>query len=297
MYCPNCQKPIPDESLVCGYCGKPISDIDSDDSSAAKQKIEQCKNKIKETASVVASSLKTDTEKVSSSKSNNKKNKKKQNSQKAGGANCNSLKTQPQKDNQITKNNTDDKPINKNTKKIDFNQENIKSTTKNDQQNSANINNKSNDNNSGPSNKTNYSSDNHKLDKQLKTKKELEKAICKNIEDEAIANAAALAYAKTKKTLIPKIHRNFKPLSTAGFFFTEFLLLIPIINILMLFIWALRSKTNANRKAFARSILIWLLIILITSFSTLIVLMSMKIPVDPFYWFEQFKYYINSISI
>lgn len=290
MYCPNCQKPIPDESLVCGYCGKPISDIDSNESSVAKQKIEQCKNKIKETASVVASSIKTDTEKVISSKSNNKKRKKKQNQKNINNPNCNSLKTQTQKENK-----TDDKSLNANTEKNNSNEKNI--NIKNEHQNSNNIDNDYKDNNSDSNNKINYINDNDKLDEKLKIKKELEKAICKNIEDEAIANAAALAYAKSKKTLIPKIHHNFKPLSTAGFFFTELLLFIPIVNILMLFIWALCSKTNANRKAFARSILIWLLIILIVSFSALIVMISMKIPVDPFYWFEQFKYYINSISI
>lgn len=53
--------------------------------------------------------------------------------------------------------------------------------------------------------------------------------------------------------------RRDRPVSTVGFFWTEFLLLIPLLNLVLLFVWAFREKTNRNRRAFARSVLIWIL--------------------------------------
>jgi hypothetical protein len=65
-----------------------------------------------------------------------------------------------------------------------------------------------------------------------------------------------------------------KPISTAGFFFTQLLLLIPLLNILLLFVWAFRKRTNANRQAFARSILIWMLLFLIIAAVGLLIMVS-----------------------
>ncbi len=47
------------------------------------------------------------------------------------------------------------------------------------------------------------------------------------------------------------------PLKTRSFILMEFLLCIPILRIVMLFIWSFGKNTNLNKKAFARSILIF----------------------------------------
>ncbi|MDO4730895.1 MAG: hypothetical protein Q4B14_02035 [Clostridia bacterium] len=79
----------------------------------------------------------------------------------------------------------------------------------------------------------------------------------KKIEKEQIAKTAeALHRSETKLTR--KSLKKYKPMSTIGFFFTQLVLYIPVINIILLFVWSFRKNTNRNRKSFARSNLIWL---------------------------------------
>lgn len=75
-----------------------------------------------------------------------------------------------------------------------------------------------------------------------------------------ITEEPALPVKSSSMMSYSKLAKKRKPLSTAAFFGTQVLLLIPIVNLLLLFIWAFRKKTNSNRQAYARSILIWLLL-------------------------------------
>jgi hypothetical protein len=94
---------------------------------------------------------------------------------------------------------------------------------------------------------------------------------------------------------VPLLDKRTRPITTVGFFGTQLLLLIPLVNLLLLFIWAFRRKTNLNRRAFARSILIWLVILLVALLAVVVVLLVMKVPVDLNYWLQQLKDAVNRI--
>lgn len=92
-----------------------------------------------------------------------------------------------------------------------------------------------------------------------------------------------------------KLNKLVRPVRTGGFFFTELLLLIPVINVILLFVWAFRKRTNLNRKAFARSILIWILIVLLLVLAGLVTMIVLQMPTDYHYWISRFKELVNSI--
>ncbi len=92
-----------------------------------------------------------------------------------------------------------------------------------------------------------------------------------------------------------KMNKLVRPVRTGGFFFTELLLLIPVINLILLFVWAFRRRTNLNRKAFARSILIWILIALLLLLAGLIVMIILQMPMDYHYWIDRLKDLVNRI--
>ncbi len=50
------------------------------------------------------------------------------------------------------------------------------------------------------------------------------------------------------------------PLSTASFFWMPVIVAIPIVGLIVLLVWAFSKNTNVNRKHYARSVLIWVLI-------------------------------------
>lgn len=85
------------------------------------------------------------------------------------------------------------------------------------------------------------------------------------------------------------------PLSTASFFIMQIIFFIPIVNIIFLLIWSFKKNINANQKAFSRSILIWLLIILILLSFSLLALIILHYPLDLNVWFLKFKDFINNI--
>lgn len=91
------------------------------------------------------------------------------------------------------------------------------------------------------------------------------------------------------------LNKRNRPMKTASFFWTQVVLLIPVLNILLLFIWAFRKHSNANRKAYARSILIWIILVMVAVFSVLIAMLIMRYPMDLNYWIEQLKVWVNSI--
>ena len=50
------------------------------------------------------------------------------------------------------------------------------------------------------------------------------------------------------------------PLTTGQFFLMDLVGCIPLVGLIMYFVWAFGSNTNANRKSWARAKLIWVLI-------------------------------------
>jgi uncharacterized membrane protein YvbJ len=55
------------------------------------------------------------------------------------------------------------------------------------------------------------------------------------------------------------------PLSVKNYLGMFFLLLIPIVNIILLFVWAFDSSANINKSNFAKAYLIYMLILIIFS--------------------------------
>ncbi|MBR3182209.1 MAG: hypothetical protein IKF56_06175 [Eggerthellaceae bacterium] len=66
-----------------------------------------------------------------------------------------------------------------------------------------------------------------------------------------------------------------------------FLVCIPIIGLILLFVWAFGSKTAPSKKNWARANLVWILIGIILSVAIIIVAMVLNIPVADYmqqYW-------------
>ncbi len=86
------------------------------------------------------------------------------------------------------------------------------------------------------------------------------------------------------------------PLSTASFFLTQILFLIPIVNLFFILFWSFKKNVNPNRKAYARSVLIWMgLIIFVITFSILtLAFMQYRISFNVF--LSLLKNYLNSIT-
>jgi hypothetical protein len=74
-----------------------------------------------------------------------------------------------------------------------------------------------------------------------------------------------------KPAYSPFVPNNSAPLSTGQYFLMMFLLGIPILNIILVFMWAF-GDSNLNKKHFARAILIWALIGIILSVVSALVL-------------------------
>lgn len=48
-----------------------------------------------------------------------------------------------------------------------------------------------------------------------------------------------------------------RPISVGGWFFTLLILAIPVVNIVMYFIWAFVPAGNINRRNYCRAVLLW----------------------------------------
>lgn len=102
---------------------------------------------------------------------------------------------------------------------------------------------------------------------------------------------------KLEEAYIRRMAKRQRPLKTASFFWTEFLLLIPGVNLVLLFVWAFRKRANANRKAFARSILIWLLLFIVFLLIVLIVMIVLGVPIDKYIWLKSFQDWVAGLKI
>ena len=68
-----------------------------------------------------------------------------------------------------------------------------------------------------------------------------------------------------------------------------------VVNLVLLFIWAFRRRTNLNRKAFARSILIWIVIAMVLVLAAFIAMLIAGVPIELNYWLVQLKEAVNAI--
>jgi len=68
---------------------------------------------------------------------------------------------------------------------------------------------------------------------------------------------------KEKKSGKPCGHENNKVLGVGDWMITILLYLIPILNIIMMAVWAFSSSGNINRRNLSRACLLWIIILLI----------------------------------
>lgn len=76
------------------------------------------------------------------------------------------------------------------------------------------------------------------------------------------------------------INKQNKPLSMLGFLAMQIALLIPVVGFILMFIWSFGRNTNANRKAYARSILVWLLVFCVVILFVILTFMFMGYPIS-----------------
>ena len=89
---------------------------------------------------------------------------------------------------------------------------------------------------------------------------------------------------KLEEAYLRRMAKRQRPLKTAS-------------NLVLLFVWAFRKKANANRKAFARSILIWLLIFIVFLLIVLIVMIVLGVPIDKYIWLKSFQDWVAGLRI
>lgn len=86
------------------------------------------------------------------------------------------------------------------------------------------------------------------------------------------------------------------PLSTANFFLTQVLFLIPVVNLFFILFWSFKKNVNQNRKAYARSKLIWSIIITVIIIFTILTLVFMEYAISFNVFLRLLKNYLNSIT-
>ncbi len=107
--------------------------------------------------------------------------------------------------------------------------------------------------------------------------------------------AETKAEGETEEAAPAEEDKRLKPTKTSGFFWAEFLLVIPIVNIVLLFVWAFSKKVRYGRRNFARSLLIWALIAVIVGIAGFVTMLVLKQPLDINYWVDQLKDAVNHI--
>ncbi len=60
----------------------------------------------------------------------------------------------------------------------------------------------------------------------------------------------------------PVVEKTDKPMTVMGWILTFFLLSIPVINIIMILVWAFSRKTNTSKRTFIQASLIWTLLLI-----------------------------------
>jgi len=55
------------------------------------------------------------------------------------------------------------------------------------------------------------------------------------------------------------------PVTVGNWMLTILIMMIPLVNIIMLFVWAFSSTTSASKSNWAKATLLWMLIVIIAS--------------------------------
>lgn len=108
-----------------------------------------------------------------------------------------------------------------------------------------------------------------------------------SVEDKRRLEQAAVPIKSSDMMSLEQLAKKRRPLSTLSFFLTNLVLLVPVVNILLLFVWSFRKQTNQNRQSYARSILIWLGIIILLLAVIVIALLSLGFDFN--YMYNQLK--------
>lgn len=86
------------------------------------------------------------------------------------------------------------------------------------------------------------------------------------------------------------------PISAISFMLMQILFIVPVLNLLFLFIFSFKENINRNRKAFARSILAWYALLCTGLLSLVVAMLILKYPLDITFWFNKLKDYINNLN-
>lgn len=81
--------------------------------------------------------------------------------------------------------------------------------------------------------------------------------------------------------------KKFKPIRTGSFLLMRLSMIIFPLNIILLFFWSFGKNTNSNRKAFARSSLIYYVILTLLIIIVLALLVLSGVPLIPDYLFNK----------
>lgn len=98
------------------------------------------------------------------------------------------------------------------------------------------------------------------LEQQLETQLAQKPAEPISEEEEYAENPAAQPKAKPKSVVSVENNRT---LGVGEWMITILFFLLPVINIIMMALWAFSSRGNVHRKNFARACLLWLIILLL----------------------------------
>ena len=71
---------------------------------------------------------------------------------------------------------------------------------------------------------------------------------------------ATAAAPQTNEETPPAPGSHYEPISTKGFIGIMFLMLIPLVNLLLLLVWAFGGCRKVNKQNFAKAMLVWMLI-------------------------------------
>ena len=104
-------------------------------------------------------------------------------------------------------------------------------------------------------------------------------------------NGQATAYNEE----YPIANKQMRPLSTLHFLAMQVVLFIPIVNIILLFIWSFRKNTNLNRKAYSRSILMWIVVFCVAILFVILTFLFMGYPISVDVFIKLLKDAVNNI--
>lgn len=77
----------------------------------------------------------------------------------------------------------------------------------------------------------------------------------------------------------PVDNRDTTPLSVGQFMLIELLMMIPLVNLILLFVWGFGGGVNVNRKNYALSKLIWLIISTVAAIILTVFLSFVLVPI------------------